>query len=82
MEEKNLIPVLPPGTFETTKMRRAATCTTAATVVSAVDWRLRALYSVPNSDKKYTVVNMSRSDENRCFKWFTGPHKKEKLKHK
>lgn len=24
-------------------------------------------------------VNKSRSAENRCFKWFTGPHRKEKL---
>lgn len=53
----------------------------AAMEVKMVDCRLRAKYSVAKRDMKYTVVKTIFSLENRCFRWLTGPHKNEKLKH-
>lgn len=81
MLEKNFRPVCPPGMLLRTKQRRATTCTMAAMEVKMVDCRLRAKYRVANRERKYTEVKTIFSPENRCFKWFTGPHKNEKLKH-
>lgn len=82
MLEKNFRPVCPPGMLLRTKQRRATSCTIAAMEVKIVDCRLRAKYRVANREMKYTEVKTIRSPENRCFRWLTGPHKNEKLKHR
>lgn len=78
--EKNFSPVCPPGILLTMKHSNAPIWMIAAVVVSIVDCTLKAKYRVANKEIKYTEVKAIREDENICLRWFTGPHKKEKLK--
>lgn len=52
----NLIPALPPGSNDTTYPTMTAIWTMAPSAVNTVLWRLRAAYSVPPSEHKYTAA--------------------------
>jgi hypothetical protein len=39
-------------------------------------------YRVASIVPRYAEVNGRRGTENKCFMWFIGPHRKEKLKKK